>query len=234
MNGNENIGKIICYNKCILNENKTEITFNPLLKSLDIKVSYIGKGNIYAEIKDKSNNIVNKQKVEYTNEIIRVSDLNSFEQYEINIYEKSKGLSLNSKRSIGKFNEIFYAYDDFVDKRFRINSVDFDQNIHNKFKRVNYNFKRTYLTLTTKTGDTTYLGNIYHLDHERRVKLFEYNPVEVELTSDPYDHSIEASITKDGDGLLMDFKRRSISNDLDDKNGIDIFSYFIDLKGAVL
>ena len=43
---------------------------------------------------------------------------------------------------------------------------------------------------------------------------------------------IELSITKDGDGLLLDFDHHGIMNSLDDGKAVDIFSYNIDMKGV--
>ena len=42
---------------------------------------------------------------------------------------------------------------------------------------------------------------------------------------------IELSITKDGDGLLMDFNHHGIMNSLDDENAVDIYSYSMDMRG---
>ena len=44
------------------------------------------------------------------------------------------------------------------------------------------------------------------------------------------DGSIELSITKERDGLLLDKKNHGILNSLEDKNAVDIFSYTIDLS----
>lgn len=43
---------------------------------------------------------------------------------------------------------------------------------------------------------------------------------------------IELSITKDGDGLLLDFEHHGIMNSMDDDKAVDIFSYNIDMKGV--
>ena len=61
--------------------------------------------------------------------------------------------------------------------------------------------------------------------------LFKINPVEVEICGDEVDGTVELSITKDGDGLLLDFEHHAIMNTLDDQNAVDIFSYIMDLKG---
>lgn len=62
--------------------------------------------------------------------------------------------------------------------------------------------------------------------------LNRVNPVEIEICSDIIDGTLELAITKDGDGLLLDFKHRGVMNSMDDATAIDIFSYIIDLNGV--
>lgn len=57
------------------------------------------------------------------------------------------------------------------------------------------------------------------------------NP-DIEICSDVIDGMIELSITKDGDGLLLDFDHHGIMNSMDDGKAVDIFSYNIDMKGV--
>ena len=42
---------------------------------------------------------------------------------------------------------------------------------------------------------------------------------------------MELSITKEGDGLFLDFDHHGIKNTLEDDNALDIFSYKIKLNG---
>ena len=54
----------------------------------------------------------------------------------------------------------------------------------------------------------------------------------MKICSDVIDESMDLSITKDGDGLLLDFEHHGIMNTLDDDKAIDIFSYTIDVNGV--
>ena len=56
------------------------------------------------------------------------------------------------------------------------------------------------------------------------------NPVEVEVCGDIIDNTIEFSLTKDGDGLLLDFEHHGVMNSLDNDSAVDIFSYIVDLN----
>jgi len=62
--------------------------------------------------------------------------------------------------------------------------------------------------------------------------LDNINLVDIEICSDVIDGMIELSITKDGDGLLLDFEHHGIMNSMDDDKAVDIFSYNIDMKGV--
>ena len=68
---------------------------------------------------------------------------------------------------------------------------------------------------------TMYEGSYY---------LNNLNPVSIEICGSIDDGSLEISVTKDGDGLLLDFSHRGILNSLDDRNAVDIFSYIIEVK----
>ena len=66
-------------------------------------------------------------------------------------------------------------------------------------------------------------GEIYYYSEGRKYIFKTCNPVEVELVSDPINDTIEVAITYEGDGLLVDFNRRTIL-DKDDPRATDITS----------
>ena len=55
--------------------------------------------------------------------------------------------------------------------------------------------------------------------------------IDIEICSDEIDGIIELSITRDGDGLLLDFDHHGIMNSMYDDKAVDIYSYSIDMKG---
>lgn len=52
----------------------------------------------------------------------------------------------------------------------------------------------------------------------------------IEICSGVVENKIELSITKDGDGLLLDKEHQSIMDCLDNNNVPDIFSYIMDVS----
>ena len=64
--------------------------------------------------------------------------------------------------------------------------------------------------------------------------LNNVNPVDIEICSDVIEGVVELSITKDGDGLLLDFNHHGIMNSMDNDKAVDIYSYCIDMKEVEL
>mgnify|MGYP000597489081 FL=1 len=77
-----------------------------------------------------------------------------------------------------------------------------------------------------------YIGEVYVRTYNGAFMLDNINLVDIEICSDVIDGMIELSITKDGDGLLLDFEHHGIMNSMDDDKAVDIFSYNIDMKGV--
>ena len=76
-----------------------------------------------------------------------------------------------------------------------------------------------------------YIGEVYVRTYNGAFMLIN-KPADIEICSDVIDGMIELSITKDGDGLLLDFEHHGIMNSMDDDKAVDIFSYNIDMKGV--
>ena len=57
------------------------------------------------------------------------------------------------------------------------------------------------------------------------------NPVDVEICSSEMDGRVEISITNAGDGLLLNFEKKTVLNAADDKYAPDIYSYMIEFNG---
>ena len=79
-------------------------------------------------------------------------------------------------------------------------------------------------------NDDHFIGEVYARTSNGVYMLNNINPVEIEICSDVINGIIELSITKDGDGLLMDFNHHGIMNSLDDDNAVDIYSYSMDMR----
>jgi hypothetical protein len=76
-------------------------------------------------------------------------------------------------------------------------------------------------------------GEVYARTYNGAYMLNNINPVEIEICSDVIDGIIELSITKEGDGLLLDFEHHGILNSMDDDSAVDIYSYSMEICGEV-
>lgn len=222
---------IFCYNKCVLNNEQTEFLYDPVKKDLIVSPKYYGKGSIYFTVVDSNDNEVYKSAYVDSEDLIVVKDLKSFEEYKIIFYEKEKGLSLKKNRIIKEFNKKFYAWDDFIGKSFKISEVYFDQFVRGDFLRKKHFFNREYVRFTNKISEHTYLGEVYYTTKYKTCMLDNVNPVEIEICGDVLEDILELSITKEGDGLFLDFEHHGIKNTLDDDSALDIFSYKIKMNG---
>lgn len=221
---------IRCYNKCLWDDKLTDIHYDPSQKQLIVYPAFYGKGNVFIEIKKENGTLV------YTSDFINnhtteaISGLVSFEKYNISFVEKAKGLMLNKERILATYPYSFYEKDDFVGKILKIKEVFFDQYHNGNFNRKTHRFNYTYLKITEKESEGNFLGELFATTLKGIYKHTHLNPVEVEFCGDIIDDTVEISITKDGDGLLLDFEHHGIMNNMDDDSAVDIFSYIVDLN----
>ena len=223
---------IFCYNKCILDGEATELNYDPVTKSLDVITRFYGKGQVYFKIEDRRKNEIYKSSYLENGVLESTTELTSFKKYKIIFYEKEKGLSLNKERMLKEYERMFYAWEDFVGRSFRISEVYFDQFVRSKFLRKKHYFNRVYVYFIKKISDDTYTGEVYVKIGCGSFMLDNINPVDIEICSTVMDDTMEISITKDGDGLFLDFEHHGIMNTLYDDSAVDIFSYTIDMNGV--
>lgn len=221
---------VFCYNRCILDESETELIFDPVTKMLNVTSIYFGKGKVYFAILDSEENQIYKSEYLGNRSTVSVGNLKSFEKYHICFYEKEKGLSLKKERLIKQYEKVLYAWDDFIGHTFKIGKVYYDQFVRGKFLRKNHYFNKNYVTFIDKDDDDTYVGEIFTSTYKGDYMLTEINPVSIEICSEVMSGTMELSITKDGDGLLLDFEHHNIKNTLDDDTATDIFSYTIEIN----
>ena len=223
---------IYCYYKCVLDTKKTKIEYNPIEGNIAITPYYFGNGKVYLRIQNKFDEEIYKSESLIKGVSVEISGLTSFIEYKISFLEKPKGLSLQKERCMKEYNEIFYARKDFVGRKFKIKEVEFDQLIGNSFVRKTHFFNNVYVRFLKFISNDKFLGEVFNKTSKGIYKLYNLNPVEIEICSGVVDGCIVLSITKDGDGLLLDFKHHGIMNTLEDKRSVDIFSYTIDLDNG--
>lgn len=219
---------LYCYCQCVLNDNKTHFWYDEQKDSFKGIISYFGKGNIIAKVLDQFENTIYEKKVNNEEEVL-FENLKSFEKYKLQIIDKKIGFTLEKDKIIYEKNIKYYSIKNFVGRYFPIYLVNFDQMIEKKFTRKSRLLYSTYIEILEAVNEYEFIGNIYIYRGKKRY-LDRINPVEIEFTSDINEGQIEASITKDGDGLFNDFEHHTILNAIDSKTAIDIFSYVINME----
>lgn len=223
---------IYCYNQCVLDEEQTQIAYNAKEKHTEITPVFYGKGQVYFAITNQNGEVVFRSQYLKKGVMEIVPKLASFTQFFITFYEKEKGLSLKKERVLKELQQTFYDVEDFAGKVFQIREIQFDQYVRGEFLRKYYYFNTTYLHLQERISDTEFVGELFAKTYKGTYTLDQVNPVEIEICGDVIDQTIEVAITKDGDGLLLDFEHRGVRNDLDDATAVDIFSYTVNLNGV--
>lgn len=229
--GVKEVQSIRCYNRCLINDEKTFFEYNPATKVLNVTLNYVGKGKVYLSIKNESNEEIFKDLIE-SNKMLSTENIPSFEELTITFFEKSSGFSLKSFSELRSYKKIFYAYDDILNRKLKINQVDYDQMIHGKYIRKSHWLKHTFLVPFEKVDETHYIGYVCRTQKNGSDIVIPIRPIEIEITSEPYNDTIEVALTNEGDGLLLDFQKHTISDDMDDLEGVDIYSYYLELKGG--
>lgn len=223
--------KIRCYNKCVIDRNSTDISFDPIAKELLIKTSYYGNGRVFYKISEEGNAVFQSEFLE-NGGITKVENIKSFKKYNIAFYEKERGLSLKKERILYENNMIFYARADMEGRSFKITDVYYDMSEYGKLFRKHQYFFDSFVRIKEQINDDTFNGELFIRNKSKIYVYSKINPVEIQVCSDVNDGMMELSITKDGDGLLLDNRFHRIMNTMDDPNAVDIFSYMIKMNGA--
>lgn len=232
LNGGCYSGGVLCYNKCVIDSKNTNVMYSHDDEALVIKPYFYGDGNVRFKIIDDNgwevftSSILKKGVIEY------VYNLKSFVDYRVIFYEKKKGLSLKKERVLAELPVMFYSREDFVGKSFKIKEVYFDQHVRGEFLRKKHYFNKTYIYFKEMKTVNNFVGEVYARTYNGPFMLDNINPVDIKICSDVIDGIIKLSLTKDGDGLLLDFDHHGIMNSMDDDTAVDIYSYSIDMKGV--
>ena len=221
---------IRCNNKCIIEEDGVHSSFDPIKSELSLTTQFRGEGSIYYEILDENGNKIFGSQPKTNNEVVTFQNLRSFEEYTINVFEKPTGLTLGGGNLLKTVHQTFYARKDFVGKSFKIVEMYYYKRVGKKLVEKMQNCNKNYIKITDKISDDIFIGQIYTKTSRGIYWLHKINPVEIEVNSDVISNAMDFYITKDGDGLLIDLKRNTILNDLDDFNAPSIEIYTISVK----
>ncbi|MCM1083649.1 MAG: hypothetical protein NC393_06755 [Clostridium sp.] len=223
---------IPCYNKCVMEEDGTEILFLDSPKNVLITPSFHGKNKVFFEVLNTDGESIYKSSPLSSGQTESFDKFKSFEEYTINFYEKTKNLQLKKSTLLLQIHKTFYVKEDFIGRAFKINDVYFNQSVKGEFSEKSYHFNKAYVCLTDVIGNGIFRGEIFVKTMQGEWYLEGINPVEVEMCSDVVDDTMDIYITNEGDGLLLDFEKHGILNALEHPTAPDIFLYTISTKAC--
>lgn len=224
---------IPCYNKCVMDEEKTEILFWDNPKKVAITPIYHGKNKVFYELFNSAGEKVLTSSLLESGQTSILTNFKSFKEYTIQFHEKAKGLQLKKNTLLLEEHRIFYAREDYVGRSFKIVEVYFNQIIRDEFVEKQWSFNKYYLKLSDviNAEEGIFEGQIYCKTYKGVFFLYKINPVEVEICSDVIDGTMDIYMTNQGDGLLFDPDHRGILNSMQHPTAPDIFLYTISMKG---
>lgn len=225
---------VFCYNKCVLDEENTEIIFSDNPKKIFVTPIFHGANKVFFEMfNSNSDKAIMKSRFLVSGQTEVIDDFESFQEYTFKFHEKTKELMLRENTLLGSKARVFYARQDYVGKIFRINEVYFNQTVRGEFLEKTMRFYKTYVRITGLLENDFEAEIFIMTQRGDRLKQTAINPVRLEQCSEIQDDEMEAYIVNKEDecGLLIDFDKRGIMNTLDDRNAPDIFLYSVNVKG---
>lgn len=222
---------MFCYNKCVIDEDATEILLSDNPKSVIISPVFHGKNRIFFEIFNKNGENVYTSKALNSGQSETIEEFNSFEEYTFNFREKTKILMLRNNSLLYQTTKTFYAKQDFVGRVFKINTAYYSSFVGKKYKEREYYFNKAFIRIIDVIDDKNLKGQIIVKTLKGEWSLDQINPVEVEICSEIIDDMLDVYITNCGDGLLLDLEKHGILNSLEHPTAPDIVWYTLSIKG---
>ncbi len=225
---NKKVGFLYCYCECVINEKQCHFWNDEISGTYKCLLSYYGKGNVFVRVLDNFQNVILEKEVGNGKEV-SLDGLESFTNYKLQVVKKNKGFSLNKEVIIYEKNIVHYSVNDLVGKYFKISMINIEQSTRGKIVRYSRTLRNTFVEFIEQKDNTNFIGNLYVYKGAKQY-FDKINPIEIELTSSIDNGVVEASLTKDGDGLLSEYPYYSILNTIDSKTAVDIFSYIINIE----
>ncbi|WP_035765020.1 hypothetical protein [Butyrivibrio sp. NC2002] len=224
---------LACYNKCVMDTDKTDVIFSDYPRQLRVTPFYHGGNGVFYEVKNAEGEKIYQSGILRSGQTDVIEKIKSFEDYTISFHEKTKVLMLRKNTQLYEMNKFFFAKSDFSRRTFKIVDAYFNHfdKYRGEFVEKVYHFSKAYLYIEGTRVDGKLKGRIFVKTMRGEWFLDGINPVEVELCSDIIDNTIDVYITNNGDGLLLDFEKHGILNSLENPTAPDIFLYTIDVKG---
>lgn len=226
---------LYCYNKCVIEAEKTEIVCVDNPKIVMIMPVYRGKNKVFFEVFNHQGEKVYMSKLLSSGQVDTLEDFQSFENYRICFHEKTKILQLRKNTLLYEINQTFYAKQDFAGRTFKIDEVYFNQLVRRELVEKVWHLNKAYVRFTdvVDMDEGVFEGEVFVKTMRGEWSLDNINPVEIEICSEVIDDTMDIYITNQGDGLLLDTDKHGILNSLEHPTAPDIFLYTISTKGEI-
>ena len=225
--GGEMIG-ICCVNHNYVLRNECEFDFDRKNNQLIFSIAYYGRNSVGVEVYEGNQQVLVINNVESSKDIL-LKNINSNISYTFKVYEKTRVGFKITNNLIWETKKEFYGMDYFLNRSFRITKAYyFDWNIDDK-NYQSIRLQNDYVKLNKQVDIDTYMGTVYYNQKGvlRPIKGFENVTVTI---NDVAARTFRASITIDGDGLLLDEENKCILHNLNDRYATDIVEYQIYYK----
>lgn len=221
-----------CYNKSIINEEKTNIICldNKNDKRFAITPIYHGKNDVYFKVFGRTGKELYKSEFQKSGETKYLKGLKSFYEYTFEFYEKPKIKLFGKDELIYKTSCKFYAKCDLVGKIFKIDTAFYNEFNKNEYVEKECRFNKVYLNIDKRIEKDLYSGEIFIETANDRWWLDGINPIEIELCSEIDNGKVDVYISNNGDGLLLDTKRHRLLNTMDDALAPDAYLFSISIR----
>lgn len=225
---------IFCYNKCVIDEEKTEVLCLDNLKQVHIRPYFHGKNKVFYDLYNEQKEKIYTSKLLSSGDIDVLNNFDSFTNYTFRFHEKSNKLKIIKNTPIYEVSYTFYSKQDFVGREFKIDEIYFNQLVAGKFTEKQWFLNKAYVRITKIINLEVGLfeGIVFINGKHGKWELKNINPVDVEICSGVIDGTMDIFMTNQGDGLLFNYEVKGILNSLEHPNSPDIFLYTINLKGA--
>lgn len=231
-NGRINRNRVLfCDFKCNLNENGTDILFEPATKILSITPFFNGKGQVYINIINPTGNCVYRSNYVESGNRVEVDTIESFTEYTIQLLEKEKGLSLKPDRLMKEYKQKFYAWDDFIGKSFEIREIEYIEARYDSEEEKTHKYSSMHMEFVEKLSEDTFLGKIYMDGYENLPQYQRLNPVEIHIDSGIIDEKLDVSVTKNNRRLMVELTHYNLYSSMDETSGNQVVLYTIEMGG---
>lgn len=122
-----------CYNKCIIDEEKTEISCVDNPKKVTITPVYHGKNKVFYELFNPAGEKILTSKLLESGQTSTLTNFKSFQEYIFQFHEKTKILQLRKNTLLLEKYRTFYAKEDFIGRSYKITEAYFNQVIRGEF-----------------------------------------------------------------------------------------------------